>query len=88
MKQNKCLIVLCDNSSTIKPSKNPIMHRRSKHIDIGFHFLRNFNKEGIVELIHRDTQDQLSYVMTKAPKLGSFVKVRNLLGMCCISDVN
>lgn len=33
-------IVYCDNSSTIKLSKNPMMHGRSKHIHIRFHFLR------------------------------------------------
>uniref|UniRef100_A0A2N9EXA4 Integrase catalytic domain-containing protein n=1 Tax=Fagus sylvatica TaxID=28930 RepID=A0A2N9EXA4_FAGSY len=31
--QGKCTTVLCDNSSTIKLSKNPVMHGRSKHID-------------------------------------------------------
>ncbi|KAG6394896.1 hypothetical protein SASPL_145487 [Salvia splendens] len=32
--------IFCDNSSTIKLSKNPMMHGRSKHIDVVFHFLR------------------------------------------------
>uniref|UniRef100_A0A2N9FY74 Integrase catalytic domain-containing protein n=1 Tax=Fagus sylvatica TaxID=28930 RepID=A0A2N9FY74_FAGSY len=39
--QGKCTTVLCDNSSTIKLSKNPVMHGRSKHIDVRFHFLRD-----------------------------------------------
>jgi len=38
--QSKSTIVYCDNNSTIKLSKNPVMHGRSKHIDICFHFLR------------------------------------------------
>jgi hypothetical protein len=29
--QKKSTIVMCDNSSTIKLSKNPVMHGRSKH---------------------------------------------------------
>ena len=41
----------CDNSSTIKLSKNPIMHGRSKHIDVRFQFLRNLTKDGTIELI-------------------------------------
>ncbi|MCH84174.1 copia-type polyprotein, partial [Trifolium medium] len=41
----------CDNSSSIKLSKNPIMHGRCKHIDVRFHFLRDLMKYGIVELI-------------------------------------
>lgn len=39
LNQSKCTI-FCDNSSAIKLSKNPVMHGRSKHIDIRFHFLR------------------------------------------------
>jgi len=30
----KCVKIFCDNSSTVKLSKNPILHGRSKHIDI------------------------------------------------------
>lgn len=33
-KEDKCLLILYDNNSTIKLSKNPILHDRSKHIDI------------------------------------------------------
>ena len=36
---------MCDNNSIVKLSKNPIMHGRSKHIDIRFHFLREFAKD-------------------------------------------
>nr|XP_035839024.1 secreted RxLR effector protein 161-like [Helianthus annuus] len=31
------IVIQCDNSSTIKLSKNPVMHRSSKHIDVRFH---------------------------------------------------
>ncbi|GAU47154.1 hypothetical protein TSUD_287370 [Trifolium subterraneum] len=33
--------VICDNSSSIKLSKNPVMHGRCKHIDVRYHFLRD-----------------------------------------------
>ena len=39
--QGKPTIIHCDSSSTIKLSKNPVMHGRSKHIDVRFHFLRD-----------------------------------------------
>lgn len=42
--QLKETTVMCDNSSTIKLSKNPVLHGRSKHIDVRFHFLRNLVK--------------------------------------------
>ncbi|PNX56974.1 hypothetical protein L195_g058464, partial [Trifolium pratense] len=77
----KCLIVHCDNSSTIKLSKNPVLHGRSKHIDIRFHFLRNLCCDGKVELVHCASQDQVADIMTKALKLEAFEKLRSMLGV-------
>ena len=36
-KKCKC-VIYCDNSSSIKLSKNSVMHGRSKHIDVRFQF--------------------------------------------------
>jgi hypothetical protein len=47
----KSTTIYCDNSSTIKLSKNPVLHGRSKHIDVRFHFLRELTKDEVVELI-------------------------------------
>jgi len=63
IKQNKC-IIFCDNSSTIKLSKNPVMHGKSKHIHVRFHFLRDLTNQGEVELVHCGTKDQLADIMT------------------------
>lgn len=57
--QEGCTTIMCDNSSTIKSSRNPIMHGRSRHIDIRFHFLRDLTRNGEVELVHCGTQEQL-----------------------------
>ena len=83
-----CTTMMCDNSSTIKLSKNPVMHGRSKHIDVRFHFLRNLTKEGTIELVHCGSQDQVADIMTKPLKLEVFQKLRKLLGVCEISDIN
>ena len=80
--------VMCDNSSTIKLSKNPIMHGRSKHIDVRFHFLRDLTKDGEVELVYYGTQDQVTNLMTKPLKLDAFQKLKEKLGVCDVTDVN
>ncbi|KAH1064247.1 hypothetical protein J1N35_029234 [Gossypium stocksii] len=36
--------IYCDNNSTIKLSKDPVLHGRTKHIDVKFHFLTDFMK--------------------------------------------
>ena len=85
--QGNCTTVFCDNSSTIKLSKNPVMHGRSKHIDVRFHFLRDLTKEGVVELVHCGTQDQIADVMTKPLKLNMFLKLRELMGVREVPNV-
>ena len=72
-----CTTIMCDNSSTIKLSKNPIMHGRSKHIDVRFHFLRNLTKDCAIELVHYRSQDQMVDIMTKPLKLENFQKLRS-----------
>lgn len=86
--QNKSTIVFYDNGSTIKLSKNPVLHGRSKHIDIRFHFLRDLVKDGVMELVYCATENQVADVMTKPLKLDAFLRLRELLGVCAVPDVN
>jgi hypothetical protein len=81
LKQQESTVIYCDNSSSIKLSKNPVMHGRCKHIDVRFHFLRDLTKDGVVELVHCRTEDQLADILTKPLKLDSFCKLREGLGM-------
>jgi hypothetical protein len=39
--------LLCDNESAIRMADNPVEHRRIKHIDIQYHFLRDHQHRGI-----------------------------------------
>lgn len=64
------------------------MHGRCKHIDVRFHFLRELTKDGIVEMVHCSTQEQVADIMTKPLKLDAFLKMRDLLGVCLNPGVN
>ena len=86
--QSKCTTIMCDNSSTIKLSKNPIMHGRSRHIDVRFHFLRDLTKEEVVKLVHCGTNDQVADILTKPLKLEVFSKLREKLGVCEVPNLN
>eukprot|EP00268_Persea_americana_P056077 TRINITY_DN6570_c0_g1_i4.p1 TRINITY_DN6570_c0_g1~~TRINITY_DN6570_c0_g1_i4.p1 ORF type:complete len:520 (+),score=81.62 TRINITY_DN6570_c0_g1_i4:3057-4616(+) len=86
--QSKCTTIFCDNNSAIKLSKSPIMNGRSKHIDVRFHFLRDLSKDGVVDLVHCGSKDQLADIMTKPLKLDVFLRLREQLGVCMISGVN
>uniref|UniRef100_A0A2N9FP23 Integrase catalytic domain-containing protein n=1 Tax=Fagus sylvatica TaxID=28930 RepID=A0A2N9FP23_FAGSY len=74
--------------STIKLSKNPVMHGRSKHIDVRFHFLRDLTRDGVVELKHCVTQEQVADIMTKPLKLDVFLKLRESMGVGVVPRVN
>jgi len=73
---------MCDNSSTIKLSRNHIMHRRSKHIDVRFHFLRDLTRDRVIELVLWGSQDQVADLLTKPIKLQTFENLREQLGVC------
>ena len=36
------LALMVDNQSVIALAKNPVLHDRSKHIDVKFHFLKDY----------------------------------------------
>jgi hypothetical protein len=83
--QSSSTMIHCDNSSSIKLSKNPILHGRCKHIDVRFHFLRDLTRDGVVELVHCRSQDQLADLMTKPLKLDTYCKLRENLGIIGLS---
>ena len=72
---------MCDNTSTIKLSKNPVLHGRSKHIRVRFHFLRDLTKEGTVNLLFCGTRNQLVDLLTNPLKLETFRKLGEELGV-------
>lgn len=87
-KQDGSIVIWCDNSSTIKLSKNPVFHGRSKHIAVRFHFLRNLAHDGVVKLVHCDTSEQLADMFTKPLKLEAFEKLRKVLGVCDLNSIS
>ena len=45
LKQLGATVIQIDNKSAIELANNPVNHERSKHIDIRFHFIRDYVKE-------------------------------------------
>jgi hypothetical protein len=82
------ILIHCDNSSSIKLTKNPILHGRCKHIDVRFHFFRDLAKDNVIELVHCKTQDQIADIMTKPLKFEAFNKLRNSLGVVNVVCLN
>lgn len=83
-KQQGATSIYCDNSLTIKLSRNPVLHGRSKHIDVKYHFLRDLAKDEVINLIFCRSEDQVADIFTKPLKTPLFHKLRELLGVCSL----
>ncbi len=57
--------ILCDNTSAICITKNSFQHSRTKHIEIGLHFIRDHVKMDDVELNFVSTDLQFADIFTK-----------------------
>ena len=47
--------IFCDKTSTIHVTKNANQHSKNKHIDIRYHFLRDHNEKGDIEIDYVST---------------------------------
>jgi hypothetical protein len=68
-------MILCDNTSAIKLAKNPVHHRRTKHFDLKYQFIRDLVQKKEVELRYIKTQEQLVDIFTKAVSKVHFLKL-------------
>jgi len=59
------ITVYCDNTSVISLSKNPMMHSRTKHIPIKYHFLREQVAEQNIILEYISTKEHIADIFTK-----------------------
>jgi hypothetical protein len=73
--------LLCDNESVIRMADNPVEHSRTKHIDIQYHFLRDHQHRGDIEIVYVSTHNQLADIFTKPLNEKTFSKLRNELNV-------
>ena len=72
---------MVDNQSAIVLAKNPVLHDRSKHIDVKFHFLRNCVDEGQIVIEFVETGRQLADVLTKPLGRLRFTELKEMIGI-------
>ena len=74
-----------DNTSAISITKNHVHHKRTKHIDVRHHFLRDFYEKGEISMEFVATNEQVADIFTKALAREYFEKNRLSLGMIKIT---
>jgi hypothetical protein len=58
-----------------------VVHDRSKHIEIRYHFIRDYVPRGAVELQNISTDEQVADILTKALGKDKFLFFRDKLGV-------
>ncbi|KAI3766125.1 hypothetical protein L2E82_16175 [Cichorium intybus] len=74
-----CPTLLCDNRSALFLSQNPISHKRAKHIDIDYHFIRELVSSGKLHTKYIPTHLQLADIFTKSLPRPLFERFRTKL---------
>lgn len=70
-----------DNRSAIRLVENSEPHKRTKHVDIKYHFIREKYEKGNFDLTYISTEDQVADILTKPLARVKFQKFRELMGM-------
>ena len=71
-----------DNQGSIFLAKNPAFHKRSKHIEVRFHYVRECVSRNRLEIQYCPTEDMVADIFTKQLPVPAFCKHRKvILGM-------
>ena len=73
--------LMVDNKGAIFLAKNPAQEKRSKHIDIRYHYVRERVEEQDVLVKHVPTDEQLADILTKNLTWVKFKELRDQIGI-------
>ena len=75
------VILYCDNTSVINISKNPVMHAKTKHIAIKYHYVRELVEDKQVKMEYIHTKEQIAHIFTKPLPKDAYEYLRGKLGV-------
>src|SRR5664279_998331 len=79
--------LLCDNESAIKIAHNPVLHGKTKHIEIRYHFIHVHVANGNIALSYVNTKEQLADIFTKPLDEKRFRELRSELNVLDSSNM-
>ena len=66
-----------DNQTCITIANNHMSQKRTRYIDIRYHFIRDYTKDGTIKLIYCETKRMLADILTKALPKPQHERLRN-----------
>ncbi|XP_058986346.1 uncharacterized protein LOC131806348 [Musca domestica] len=79
--QENCVPINVDNQGALQLAYNPVHHKRTKHVDIKYHHIRDLIKSNTIKLVYCPTNDMVADIFTKnlaKSKHQKFVSLINL----------
>ncbi|KAH9687107.1 retrovirus-related pol polyprotein from transposon RE1 [Citrus sinensis] len=73
--------IYCDNIGTTYLCRNPVFHSRVKHIDLAYHFVRDWVNKGLLRVSYVSAVDQLADSLTKPLSKRPFSELRFKMGV-------
>lgn len=73
--------LFCDNEAAIKLITNPQFHRRTKHIDTQFHYVRDVYGNHQINIVPISTKEQLADLFTKPLPQPTFHNLKTMLNI-------
>ena len=73
--------LMCHNRSTIDLIRNPVLHQRTKNIEVRMYFSRERQEAGYLKILQVSTDDQLADPLTKPLPNLRFSLLRDLMGI-------
>ena len=75
------VLIMQDNQATIAMARNPVHHKRSKHIDIKYHFVRNEVARKNIKLQYCDSKSMIADILTKPLPRDCFTHLSESMGL-------
>ena len=69
-------VILCDNTSIVSLAHNPVLHSRTKHMELDLFFVREKVLTKQINVVHVPALDQLADILTKALSPTTFLLYR------------
>ena len=82
------IVMLCDNTSVINISKNLVMHSKTKHIAIKYHFVRELVQDKEIRLEYVHSKEKIADILTKPLPQDAFLYLRGKLGVIPLSEAH
>ena len=73
--------IRCDNTSAINLIKNPILHSRTKYIEVRYHFIRDHVQSNDITLEFVPIENQIKDIFIKPLTEERFCAIKKQLGL-------